>query len=187
MGSKVWVVGLDGSNVGYQALRLATMLMDPIEDKIEVLHICLPDDDIELATRLARNAEIELRRGHVHPLRFKICNDTLREPRSCQEHERRIGTLTCTPHALRHCGTAAAAAAAATAAATTAAAAAAAADAAADAAAFTAATAVAAAAAVIAAIAAMAPQPRAACRMAITAPQAITDLLCGSAQAWGGL
>ena len=113
MGSKVWVVGLDGSNVGYQALRLATMLMDPIEDKIEVLHICLPDDDIELATRLARNAEIELRRGHVHPLRFKICNDTLREPRSCQEHERRIGTLTCTPHALRHCGTAAAAAAAA--------------------------------------------------------------------------
>ena len=59
--AKVYVVGLDGSNIGYQALRLAAMIMNPEEDKIEVLHICLPGDDGELATRLAHNAEIELR------------------------------------------------------------------------------------------------------------------------------
>ena len=77
--AKVYVVGLDGSNIGYQALRLAAMIMNPEEDKIEVLHICLPGDDGELATRLAHNAEIELRKAQVNPLRFKICTETLRE------------------------------------------------------------------------------------------------------------
>ena len=82
--AKVYVVGLDGSDIGYQALRLAAMVMNPEEDKIEVLHICLPSDDGEVATRLANNAEIELRKAQVNPLRFKICTETLRKPHSCQ-------------------------------------------------------------------------------------------------------
>jgi len=76
--AKVYVVGLDGSDIGYQALRLAAMVMNPEDDKIEVLHICLPGDDGEVATRLAHNAEIELRKAQVNPLRFKICTETLR-------------------------------------------------------------------------------------------------------------
>ena len=91
--AKVYVVGLDGSDIGYQALRLAAMVMNPEEDKIEVLHICLPSDDGEVATRLANNAEIELRKAQVNPLRFKICTETLRKPHSCQQSDRR----TCTP------------------------------------------------------------------------------------------
>ena len=87
--AKVYVVGLDGSNIGYQALRLAAMIMNPEEDKIEVLHICLPGDDGELATRLAHNAEIELRKAQVDPLRFKICTETLRKPHSHQQSDRR--------------------------------------------------------------------------------------------------
>ena len=87
--AKVYVVGLDGSNIGYQALRLAAMVMNPIEDKIEVLHICLPGDDGELATRLAHNAEIELRKAQVDPLRFKICTETLRKPHCHQQSDRR--------------------------------------------------------------------------------------------------
>ena len=83
--AKVYVVGLDGSNIGYQALRLAAMIMNPEEDKIEVLHICLPGDDGELATRLAHNAEIELRKAQVDPLRFKICTETLRKPHSHEQ------------------------------------------------------------------------------------------------------
>eukprot|EP00964_Phaeocystis_antarctica_P147984 scaffold114715_cov63-Phaeocystis_antarctica.AAC.9 len=67
--AKVYVVGLDGSDIGYQALRLAAMVMNPEDDKIEVLHICLPGDDGEVATRLAHNAEIELRKAQVNPLR----------------------------------------------------------------------------------------------------------------------
>ena len=98
MGGKVWVVGLDGSNVGYQALRLATMVMEPNEDKIEVLHISKPDDDGELATRLAHNAEIELRRAHVNPLRFKICTETLRKPRSCLPSDTRACTAAAAAH-----------------------------------------------------------------------------------------
>ena len=93
--AKVYVVGLDGSNIGYQALRLAAMIMNPEEDKIEVLHICLPGDDGELATRLAHNAEIELRKAQVNPLRFKICTETLRKPHSHQQSDRRT---TLPPH-----------------------------------------------------------------------------------------
>ena len=103
--AKVYVVGLDGSDIGYQALRLAAMVMNPQDDKIEVLHICLPTDDGEVATRLARNAEIELRKAQVNPLRFKICTETLRKPHSCQPSDRR----TCTP--TRACGKCTAAAA----------------------------------------------------------------------------
>ena len=115
--AKVYVVGLDGSDVGYQALRLAAMVMNPEDDKIEVLHICLPSDDGEVATRLAHNAEIELRKAQVNPLRFKICTETLRKPHSCQQSDRRA----CTPtralrqvHCCRRCRPTAAATAAAT-------------------------------------------------------------------------
>ena len=46
MSGKTWLVGIDGSDVAYKALRLATMLMDPYER----LHWC--QDGKRFATEL---------------------------------------------------------------------------------------------------------------------------------------
>lgn len=81
MSGKTWLVGIDGSDVAYKALRLATMLMDPYEDQIKVLHLSDPqkEDPSAHPDTLMNNAEVELRRAQVGRTKWSIEHQTLRE------------------------------------------------------------------------------------------------------------
>lgn len=79
MPSKTWLVGLDGSSVGYHALRLATMLMDPWNDFIKVFHITDPTADPGVGEAMMANAEVELRRAQVRRSSWSIVQEDLRE------------------------------------------------------------------------------------------------------------
>ena len=80
MSGKTWLVGIDGSDVAYKALRLATMLMDPYEDQIKVLHLSDPqkEDPSAHPDTLMNNAEVELRRAQVGRTKWSIEHQTLR-------------------------------------------------------------------------------------------------------------
>ena len=80
MSGKTWLVGIDGSDVAYKALRLATMLMDPYEDQIKVLHLSDPqkEDPSAHPDTLMNNAEVELRKAQVSRTKWSIEHQTLR-------------------------------------------------------------------------------------------------------------